>query len=589
MKEQEEELTGKAYDSRLMKRLLQFIRPYKIQMALALLFLVIFAFCELLGPYLIKIAIDSKIATGDMHGLLIITLIFLLVLIIQFIVNYMYQYLTQWLGQHIMYDIRNQIFTHVLKLPLSFFNKNPVGRLVTRLTNDVEALNEMLSSGLVAIFGDLVVLIGIVIVMLNLNWQLALITFAIMPFIFYASWLFRVKVRDSFRKVRLRIARINSFLQENISGMSIVQLFLREKKNYKHFDELNKSHLDAHLETIRYFAIFFPAIELLSSVALALILWYGGFRIYNQTLTIGVVVAFIQYAQRFFQPIRDLSDKYNIMQAAMASSERIFILLDSPEQQNTLKEPTVPGAVSGKIEFKNVTFSYNGDEQVLKNISFIVHPGEKVAIVGATGSGKTTLTNLITRMYELQQGQIMIDDVDIAAIPVNNLRKMVGMVQQDNFIFADSIHDNITLGNDDITPDKVAAAARNVNAHHFINKLPDRFDYTLFQRGGNISVGQKQLVAFARALAYDPHILIMDEATSSVDTETELWIRDATNKLMTGRTAIIIAHRLSTIQNVDKIIVLHKGEIREMGAHAELLKKRGIYYRLYRLQFKNTE
>jgi len=589
MKEQEEELTGKAYDSRLMKRLLQFIRPYKIQMALALLFLVIFAFCELLGPYLIKIAIDSKIATGDMHGLLIITLIFLLVLIIQFIVNYMYQYLTQWLGQHIMYDIRNQIFTHVLKLPLSFFNKNPVGRLVTRLTNDVEALNEMLSSGLVAIFGDLVVLIGIVIVMLNLNRQLALITFAIMPFIFYASWLFRVKVRDSFRKVRLRIARINSFLQENISGMSIVQLFLREKKNYKHFDELNKSHLDAHLETIRYFAIFFPAIELLSSVALALILWYGGFRIYNQTLTIGVVVAFIQYAQRFFQPIRDLSDKYNIMQAAMASSERIFILLDSPEQQNTLKEPTVPGAVSGKIEFKNVTFSYNGDEQVLKNISFIVHPGEKVAIVGATGSGKTTLTNLITRMYELQQGQIMIDDVDIAAIPVNNLRKMVGMVQQDNFIFADSIHDNITLGNDDITPDKVAAAARNVNAHHFINKLPDRFDYTLFQRGGNISVGQKQLVAFARALAYDPHILIMDEATSSVDTETELWIRDATNKLMTGRTAIIIAHRLSTIQNVDKIIVLHKGEIREMGAHAELLKKRGIYYRLYRLQFKNTE
>ncbi|HPG38117.1 MAG TPA: ABC transporter ATP-binding protein [bacterium] len=589
MKEQEEELTGKAYDSRLMKRLLQFIRPYKIQMALALLFLVIFAFCELLGPYLIKIAIDSKIATGDMHGLLIITLIFLLVLIIQFIVNYMYQYLTQWLGQHIMYDIRNQIFTHVLKLPLSFFNKNPVGRLVTRLTNDVEALNEMLSSGLVAIFGDLVVLIGIVIVMLNLNWQLALITFAIMPFIFYASWLFRVKVRDSFRKVRLRIARINSFLQENISGMSIVQLFLREKKNYKHFDELNKSHLDAHLETIRYFAIFFPAIELLSSVALALILWYGGFRIYNQTLTIGVVVAFIQYAQRFFQPIRDLSDKYNIMQAAMASSERIFILLDSPEQQNTLKEPTALKAVTGKIEFKNVTFSYNGDEQVLKNISFTVHPGEKVAIVGATGSGKTTLTNLITRMYELQQGQIMIDDVDIAAIPVNNLRKMVGMVQQDNFIFADSIHDNITLGNDDITPDKVAAAARNVNAHHFINKLPDRFDYTLFQRGGNISVGQKQLVAFARALAYDPHILIMDEATSSVDTETELWIRDATNKLMTGRTAIIIAHRLSTIQNVDKIIVLHKGEIREMGAHAELLKKRGIYYRLYRLQFKNTE
>ncbi len=589
MKEQEEEITGKAYDSRLMKRLLQFIKPYKAKMALALLFLVVFAFCELAGPYLIKIAIDNKIATGDFRGLLIITLLFFIVIIVQFLVNYLYQYLTQWLGQHIMYDIRNRIFSHVLKLPLSFFNKNPVGRLVTRLTNDVEALNEMLSSGLVAIFGDLFVLIGIVIVMLKLNWQLALITFAIMPLIFYASWLFRVKVRDSFRKVRLRIARINSFLQENISGMSIVQLFMREKKNYGHFDELNKSHLDAHLQTIRYFAIFFPTIELLSAVALALILWYGGVRVYDQTLTIGIIIAFIQYAQRFFQPIRDLSDKYNIMQAAMASSERIFLLLDSPEQQDTCKEPAALPAITGKIEFRNVTFSYNGNEQVLKNISFTVHPGEKVAIVGATGSGKTTLTNLITRMYELQQGQILIDDVDIAGIPVKDLRKIVGMVQQDNFIFADSIRDNITLGNDIISQGKVEAAAHNVNAQHFINKLPGKYEYTLMQRGSNISVGQKQLLAFARALAYDPHILIMDEATSSVDTETEVWIRDATNKLMTGRTSIIIAHRLSTIQNVDKIIVLHKGEIREMGAHAELLKKRGIYYRLYRLQFKNTE
>jgi len=555
----------------------------------AVLFLLIYAVCELLGPYLIKVAIDRDIAAGNLKGLSIISIIYLMIIGVQFIVNYLNQYLTQWLGQNVMYDIRTKIFSHVQKQPLSFFDKTPVGRLVTRITNDVETLNEMLSSGVVSIFGDLFVLTGIIIIMLNLNWKLALVTFAIVPFIFYASFLFRVKVRESFRKIRLRIARINSFIQENISGMSIVQLFNREQKNRANFDELNKSHLDAHLQTIRYFAVFFPTVELLSSIALALILWYGGLRIVDNTLTIGILVAFIQYAQRFFQPIRDLSDKYNIMQSAMASSERIFQLLDSPVQKDTLLKAAHLPKMNGKLEFKNITFSYNSEDDVLKDISFTVNPGEKIAIVGATGSGKTTLISLISRMYELSQGSILIDDIDIGKLAVHELRKKVGLVQQDNFIFSGSILDNIRLGEKNISFDKVVAAAKNVNAHQFISKLPDDYNYKLYERGSNISVGQKQLISFARALAYDPDILIMDEATSSVDTETELLIRDAITKLMTGRTSIIIAHRLSTIQNVDKIIVLHKGHIREIGTHAELLKKRGIYYRLYRLQFKNFE
>ncbi|MBN2412748.1 ABC transporter ATP-binding protein [candidate division KSB1 bacterium] len=587
MKNQEEEITGKAYDSQLMKRLLKFLYPYKLKLVLAVFSLLIFAVCELLGPYLIKIAIDREIAAKDLKGLSIISFLYLAITGIQFIVNYVNQYLTQCLGQNVMYDIRTKIFSHVQKLPLSFFDKTPVGRLVTRITNDVETLNEMLSSGVVSIFGDLAVLVGIIIIMLNLNWKLALVTFAIVPFIFYASFLFRVKVRESFRKIRIRIALINSYIQENISGMSIVQLFSREKKNYTSFDSLNKNHRDAHLETIHYFAVFFPTIEILSSIALALILWYGGLRIYDNTLTMGILVAFIQYAQRFFQPIRDLSDKYNIMQAAMASSERIFQLLDAPEQQGTLDKAVHLPQINGKIEFKNITFSYNNEDSVLKDVSFTVNPGEKIAIVGATGSGKTTLISLISRMYELSLGSILIDDININKMTTHDLRKKVGLVQQDNFIFSGSILDNIRLGDNEISYDKVLSAAKNVNAHRFISKLPDEYNYKLYERGSNISVGQKQLISFARALAYDPDILIMDEATSSVDTETELLIRDAITKLMTGRTSIIIAHRLSTIQNVDKIIVLHKGVIREIGTHTELLKKRGIYYRLYRLQFKN--
>ncbi len=581
----EEEILGKAYDNKLMKRLLNFLKPYKMFVTFSVILLLMFAAGELIGPYLIKIAIDDKIANKDMNGLAIVSIIYLGILFLQAIVVYYQSYLTQWIGQNVMLDIRMKIFSHIQKLPLSFFDKNPVGRMVTRTTNDVETLNEMLSSGIVAIFGDIFVLLGIIIVMLKINWQLALVTFSVLPLIIYASSIFRIKVREAYRKVRVRIARINTFLQENISGMSTVQIFNREKKNLEHFDILNKKHLDAHLQTIGYYAVFFPAIELISSIALALIIWKGGKQVFASSVTLGVVVAFIQYAERFFHPIRDLSDKYNIMQAAMASSERIFKLLDAPEQNDDPVELNTIPVSKGSIEFKNVTFSYNPDEPVLKNISFSIKPGEKIAVVGATGSGKTTLINLITRMYEPQSGQILLDNVDISTLKLKDLRKRISMVLQDVFIFSGTIRDNIKLGNNKITDDQMINAAKNVNAHSFIEKLANKYDFMLMERGGNISVGQKQLVSFARALAFNPDILILDEATSSVDTETELLIRDAISKLMAQRTSLIIAHRLSTIQNVDRILVIHKGELREMGTHNDLLKKRGIYYRLYQLQF----
>ncbi len=585
----EEEKISQVLDSQLIKRLFAFLLPYKWKLAQALLFLVIFALCELAGPYLIKIAIDKEIAAKNIHGLALVSGVYLIVITVQFIVNYLNQYITQWLGQHVMYDIRKIVYDHIQKLPLSYFDKNPVGRLVTRLTNDIETLNEMLSSGVVSLFGDLFVLIGIIAAMLHLNWKLALLTFAIIPFIFYASFLFRVRVRESFRKIRVRIAKINTFLQENLSGMAIVQLFNRQAQNETDFKELNKDHMQAHIETIRYFAIYFPTIELLSTAALALIIWYGGVQVFHDAVTLGVVVAFIQYAQRFFQPIRDLSDKYNILQSAMASSERIFQLLDTPIQQNTLKDEIEPSVTKGKIEFRNVNFSYKENEPVLKNVSFTVEPGEKIAIVGATGSGKTTLTSLLTRMYEVIDGTILIDDQDISQIPFKELRNKVGTVQQDNFIFTGSIRDNIQLENPEIDDITIQKAATNVNAAPFIEKLPKKYDHNLYERGSNLSMGQKQLLSFARALAYDPDILIMDEATSNVDTETELLIRDAIQKLLSNRTSIIIAHRLSTIQFVDRIIVMHKGEIREMGTHDELVKLKGIYHRLSSLQFDNME
>ncbi|MBN2356218.1 ABC transporter ATP-binding protein [candidate division KSB1 bacterium] len=569
-----------------MKRLLRYLAPYRWMVISAIGILILGSIMQLLLPYFTKVAIDRYITPKNLSGLSKIALVYFLVLLLQMVFGFYQTYITQKIGQKVMYDIRSQIFSHLQRLPLSFFDKNPVGRLVTRATNDVETLNATLSSGVVTIFGDVFVLLGIIAVMLALNWRLALLTFSVLPFIIYASYLFRTRVRQSYRQVRLRIARINSYLQENIMGMSTVQLFNREEKNYRRFDELNADYLGAYLQTIFYYAIFHPVIEIISAVAIGLILWFGGINVLDNTLTIGVVVAFVQYTQRFFQPIRDLSEKYNLLQASMASSERIFKLLDTPQQILAPADRMMLPPPCGDIEFRDVSFAYNENEWVLKNISFKIGCGEKVAIVGATGAGKTTLINLITRMYEPTKGRIFLDGVDTAQLTLEDLRRRVRMVLQDVFIFSGTVEYNILLGDDSIGMDRVVQAAKDVNAHAFIEKLAKGYKTELHERGSNLSTGQKQLLSFARALAFNPEILIMDEATSSVDTETEVLLRQATEKLMTGRTALIIAHRLSTIQNVDWILVLHKGELREMGTHEELLAQKGIYYRLYQLQYR---
>lgn len=585
----DDEILGKAYDSRLMKRLLTFLWPYKKLTLIALLVLLCSTVADLAGPYLIKVAIDRDIAAHNFHGLFRLMQIYVLVLLARSAAIYAYALLTNWLGQKIMYDLRTQLFTHIQKLPLSFFDKNPVGRMVTRVTNDVETLNQMLSSGIVAILGDIVVLIGIISILLSLNWKLALVTFTVFPLIFLATEIFRKKVRESYRLIRQRIARINSFLQENISGMTTVQLFNREGKNHSQFVDLNDLHRQANQRSIRYHAVYYPTIGFFTFLSTAMILWFGGLEVWKGAISIGVLVAFTQYVRRFFEPIEDLADKYNIMQAAMASSERVFALMDEKEQ-TPFQEPrqTLPPS-RGKIEFRNLSFAYNSEDWVLKDVSFTIQPGEKVAIVGATGAGKTSIISLINRMYEPTQGQILLDDVDTATVSLEEIRSRIGVVLQDVFIFSGSVRDNIALGDPEVTDELMEQSASRVNAHRFIHTLPQQYEHELAERGSNLSAGQKQLLSFARALAYNPEILILDEATSNVDTETELLIREAIHKLMENRTSIIIAHRLSTIQYVDWIIVLHKGKIREMGKHDALLAKKGVYYRLYQLQFEDAE
>jgi ATP-binding cassette subfamily B multidrug efflux pump len=605
----EEEVLGKAYDSGLMRRLLRYVKPYKAYAITSFVLTVLSAPLSLAGPPLTKAAVDlflapdpNKPPTGfalllkhaaeragmgsnAYQGVAFIAIVFVIANIAAFIDLYSQSVVIQTMGQKIMYDLRKQIFAHLQRLPVKFYDTNPVGRLMTRLTTDVDALNEMFTAGVIAIFGDVAMVFYILIWMFRVNWRLALVSFAILPLLAVLTVWFRLGARRVFRQVKIRIARINAFLQEHISGIQVVQLFNREEKEMRRFDEINKAHWKANIDTIFYYAVFYPAVELIGAIGVALIIWYGGGQVVRQVATIGTLIAFIQLARSFYEPISDISEKYSTLQSAMASTERIFKLLDEPVVIESPESPVRMGRARGRIEFRNVWFAYKDDDWVLKDISFIVEPGEKVAFVGHTGAGKTTITNLMLRFYDIQRGQILLDDVDIRLMDLQELRANFSIVLQDVFLFSGDVSTNIGLGNPNISQERIRLASREVHADDFISRLPEGYSSQLRERGAGLSVGQKQLISFARALAFDPAVLILDEATSSIDTETEILIRDAVERMMAGRTSLVIAHRLSTIQSVDKIIVMHKGEIRESGSHQELLAQHGIYWRLYQLQF----
>jgi ATP-binding cassette subfamily B multidrug efflux pump len=587
----EEEALGKAYDARLMRRLLRYLRPYRWKVVLGVAILLVVAGLELLGPYLTKVALDSAIPDGDFELLGFLALAYFGALVFAFALEYGQQILTTWLGQRIMFDLRREIFAHLQRQSLRYFDRNPVGRLMTRVTNDVEVLNQLFSSGIVTVFGDVFTLVFIVGVMLWMDWKLALVAFAVMPFVILVAFLFRFKVRQAYRDIRVRLARINAYLQERITGVSVVQLFGRERKTTAKFGEINRDHLEAHLRSITYYALFFPVIELLTTIALAMILVYGGGRIIDATVSVGVVTAFLMYARRFFRPIQDLSEKYNMLQGAMASSERIFRLLDTaPDVADPAEPAALPDPGRGEIEFRDVWFAYTRDDDgewdwVLEGVSFHARPGERLAIVGHTGAGKTTLISLLMRFYEPQKGEILFDGVPLDRIPQKQLRERIGLVLQDVFLFSRSVEYNIRLGRDDITDEQVRAAAARVGADTHIERLPRTYEEPLGERGTNLSVGQRQLLSFARALAFDPLVLVLDEATSSVDSELEAQIQTALETLLEGRTSLVIAHRLSTVQNADRILVFHHGELRENGTHEELLAAGGLYARLHELQF----
>jgi len=635
---------GKAYDSRLMRRLLTYLRPYRRVVVLALIAIFFYGLLQAVPPYLMKVEVDryldpthhaqipkllaSFLSPDPIVGILQIALaLFLPSVVLTFLLEFGQDFAMQFVGQKVMYDLRKQIFAHLQRLELAFYDRNPVGRMVTRVTTDVDVMNDLFASGVVAIFGDIFTLLSIVAVMLKVNWELALLTFSVLPVIVVVTMWFRKAVRESYRRIRVAIARINAYLQEHLSGMAVLQLFNREERSYREFESINRVHMEAYKDSILAYGLFFPAVEFLGVMAVAIILYYGGLRSLHGAVTVGTAIAFIQYSQRFFRPIQDLSDKYNILQAAMASAERIFKLLDAPL---TITDPANPLALPGRespvlvttasddghsrddghgdghfqgngdrvtagarIEFRCVGFAYDGVHRVVEDVNFAIEPGETVAVVGHTGAGKTTLTSLLLRYYEVQEGAILLDGIDIRQLGLADLRRNFGLVLQDSFLFSGTIASNVRLGSERgahrISDEKVREAARQVNALGFIENLPGGFDEPVKERGVTLSVGQKQLLCFARALAHQPRVLILDEATSSIDPQTEFLIREALGRMLANRTALVIAHRLSTIQNASKIVVMHKGRVREIGTHQELLDRRGLYFKLYQLQYKDQE
>jgi ATP-binding cassette subfamily B protein len=634
-KKPDDDVVGKIYDSRLMRRLGHYLRPYWVQAAVSTVAISLKSMCDVAGPYLIMVGIDryfhaggeSSAQSGLAHGLGInnaltrrlspdpgtgitqLAEIYMAVLVCAYAFQFIQTYLMQWTGQKLMFDLRRDIFRHMQRMHIGFFDNHAVGRLVTRLTSDVDAINEMFTAGVLAIVDDFLNLTIMAVLMLTINWWLALLAFSVLPLILIVTRIFRDHVRESYRRVRTAIGRINSFTQEHISGMSVVQLFNREQRAFDDFEAVNRQHMIAFKDTIFAYALFYPAVDLLSAVAIALVVWRGGFGVLSGVVTIGVLNMFVQYSLRFWRPIQDMSDKYNILQSAMAASERIFKLLDTPSEIVNPARP-LPGDGSNRIEFRHVWFTYqtltdeqqaavaspsanlsalSGIDWILKDVSFIVEPGQTVAIVGHTGAGKTTLTSLMMRFYDVTAGQILLDGVDLREQDLKALRQHFAVVLQDPFLFTGTIKDNIRFGNEEISEARLRQAARDVNVLDFIESLPNQFDEPVQERGNSLSTGQKQLVNFARALAYNPHILILDEATSSVDTDTELRIRGALERMVEGRTSVLIAHRLSTVQRAETILVMHKGQLREIGSHQELLAQRGLYYKLYQLQYKDQE
>ncbi|MBI1764172.1 MAG: ABC transporter ATP-binding protein [Acidobacteria bacterium] len=591
----EEEQLNKLYDNHAARRLFRYLAPYKRLVVIALTLTIVLNLVRQVGPLLVKWALDDYIkpagegrlaAQTAFDGVMWLSLAYLLSLAVTLGIGYFQDVLLNTIGQRVMYDLRAEIFQKLQTIEVAFYDHNPVGRLITRLTTDVDSLNELFTSGIVEVLGDVVLIAGALGMMFYFNWQLALVSLTVVPLLIVATIWFRKGAREGFRQVRTKIARLNAFTQEHIAGAPVVQLFNREAKALQQFGEINAAHRQANIDTIFYYAVFYPLVNLISALGIAAIVWYGGGQVIQNAITIGTLVAFLQYTQRLWQPIQDISDKYNVLQAAAVASERVFKLLDTPD---AIASPTLPAAqqrAEGRIEFRDVWFAYKGEEWVLKDVSFTIEPGESVAFVGATGSGKTTITNLLMRFYDIQRGTILLDGVDIRAWDLRRLRENFAVVLQDVFLFSGDVAGNIRLGNNAISDDRIRWAAQEVRASEFINQLPNQYATQVRERGAGFSVGQKQLISFARALAFDPRILILDEATSSIDTETEQLIQAAIETVMSQRTSLVIAHRLSTIQRVDKIIVLHKGEIRELGSHQELLAQRGIYHRLYQLQYE---